>query len=206
MTEVSDVLSKEQIDRVKDELNQDIVSLRCDRIFEDDPTVEFVGAGRGRCGFITNQDAFLKVARSKQGVIDNRRASNIFLVDDDLAEETFARPIDVDSSGVAMLQEEIDLIDDLRFEEVKRRIDKPESLQTDFFSESQVEGAARSNMQDKLDKVAEEENIVCDDIVNDNLGVKEDEGVVLADLGECRIENQEGEQNKGVREDRAEFI
>lgn len=206
MTEINDVLSQDQIEKVRDELEQDIVSLRCDKVFKDDPSIHFVGAGYSRCGFITNQGAFLKVARSKQGVIDNRRASNIFLVDDELAEETFAKPIDVDNSGVALLQEEVELMDDISIEEVKSRIDEPDSLKDTLFSESQVEGAARSNMEEKLDKVAEEEGIRCNDIVNENLGIKKDEGVVLTDLGECKMIGEIKTGNKGVREDRAEFL
>lgn len=204
MTEVNDVLSEEQLNKVESKIGEDGKPIQCDTVFEDDPTVQYIGAGLGRCAFITNTDNILKVARTQDGVIDNRRASNIFLVNDELAEKTFARPVDVHKSGIALLQEEVELMDDLPIEEVKRRIDKPESLKKTTLSQSQLIGVAESNMEEKLDKVAEEEGIRCLDIVDENLGVKRDKGVVMADLGQCKLVEELAE-NKGVRQDYGDF-
>lgn len=187
MADIAEVLSGDQLDKVQEELNQDIVSLRCDKIFEDDPSLQLIGTGYDRCTFATNQvNNVLKIARSRDGIKANKRASNVMLLDDELAEKTFAKPVDIDESGVAMLQEEVELMEDMDFEEVQGKIDKPESLKDNFFSESQVKSAARGNMQDKLDKVADNSRLRCNDIVDENLGIKNRHGVVLADLGECK--------------------
>jgi len=172
MSQISDYLTKEELAQIEQDAKAvQGAKLDC-REITDNPQLQNVGAGYGRCVFITPPDSknVLKIARNESGLNGNERASRIMDIDSERADQTFAVPKEVSENNVALLQEEVTTLNE------SGRITKAgsRSLKTTI-----------DELDEKLDEVAQKDQIRCLDVIPENIGLK-GESPVLADLGECK--------------------
>lgn len=170
--QISDYLSKEELAQIEQDAKAvQGAKLDC-RELTDNPQLQNVGAGYTRCVFITPPDSnnVVKIARNEPGLNGNKKASRIMNINESRAEQTFAVPKEVSENKVALLQEEVTTLNE------SGRITRAgsRSLKT-----------TTDELDEKLDEVAEKDQIRCLDTVPENIGLK-GESPVLTDLGECK--------------------
>ena len=176
---MNDLISDQQVNKVKEELDADIVSLTCHDIFEDDPSLQFAGAGMTRCSFITSpqHDEIVKIARSKAGKEENKTAYEISNIDNRLIDKTFAKVTRLRGDGEAIIQKEVEPIQDTDM--------NTGSLGRTFREKEE-------KLHDNLRQLQDEEDIVCRDLEDQNLGLNSNNNLVLMDMGDCKID-EDGE-------------
>jgi len=190
MGDVTDFISQQKIEEVRDKLSDNLRRLDCEDIAEGED-LKTVGVGNTRCAFATDDpDVILKIARNEDGITGNKRATNVLLVDDELAERTFALPLDIDNSGVALTQENV-----TRLKEVSDLEELDVVYKTDVLEDASMDRGQRVRrlekiLRDQLDEVFEDAGFRCLDVLEANMGVKDDRPV-LTDLGECKFPSEE---------------
>lgn len=158
MVSVTDLVGQDKLDRIQDEIinGKGLQKLTCDELQPEDS--DFIAKGEGRCVF-RKQGNIVKLARNHEGVIQNQGSREVFLRVEENT-EAFAMPKDIEE-GVVVVQEKA----------------KP-------IHQGQ-ERDAKLEIRGKLNRVEEEEGIVCEDVTPVNMGYISGKGTVLTDLGEC---------------------
>lgn len=158
---VESVVGEEYTYDVQEAYEKD-VTYHCQTIIPKD--AQYLGHGQGRCVY-GKGDKVIKVAHSQDGVRQNRNAKKAKPRMSEEQKSAFAMPLDVTEDNVIMIQERA----------------RP------FSSRNKDKYGYRESVEKVKEKVTPPKPVQCRDVRGHNMGIMEEKGVVLTDLGNCTI-------------------
>lgn len=128
------------------------------------PNADYIAHGQGRCVY-AKDDKVIKVAHGADGIRQNRNAKKAIQHMKEDQKKAFAMPLDVTGDNVVMTQEKA----------------RP------FKSRDKDKYGYRESVEAVKDKVTPPKPVQCRDVRGHNMGIMEEKGVVLTDLGNCNV-------------------